>query len=283
MGLDRSTNGARPTQQERQKMENLLEEALDAGFVGPGTVQVRVVTERLGQAFRHIFGGYLDPSFDHRHVRGRNVDQVGQPVAGAPVTSSNASQRGPGYHWTTNPDGVAAFEITRQNETVALPSNPTVQSQIGETRSRGAEASAQIDLARGLKAIASYTYNEVEVVEAGGSQTTNGNRVPDRPDHLAKLWVDYSFQQPALDGLGLGAGLRYTSSSFADAANEARYPSATLVDAAIRYRFDDVTLQLSGRNVFDEVKLYCNGSQATSFCNYGVPRSVVGSLSYRWD
>ncbi|WP_348765923.1 TonB-dependent siderophore receptor [uncultured Salinisphaera sp.] len=186
------------------------------------------------------------------------------------------------------PDGwnasfeLAAFEITRQNETVALPSNPTVQSQIGETRSRGAEASAQIDLARGLKAIASYTYNEVEVVEAGGSQTTNGNRVPDRPDHLAKLWVDYSFQQPALDGLGLGAGLRYTSSSFADAANEARYPSATLVDASVRYSFDDVTLQLSGRNIFDEVKLYCNGSQATSFCDYGVPRTVVGSLTYRW-
>ncbi|MES1950223.1 TonB-dependent siderophore receptor [Salinisphaera sp. S4-8] len=186
------------------------------------------------------------------------------------------------------PDGwnasfeLAAFEITRQNETVALPSNPTIQSQIGETRSRGAEASAQLDLSAGLKAIASYTYNEVEVVEAGGSQTTNGNRVPDRPDHLAKLWLDYSFQQPTLDGLGVGAGLRYTSSSYADAANESRYPSATLVDAAIRYQFDDVTLQLSGRNIFDEVKLYCDGAQATSFCNYGVPRSVVGSLTYRW-
>ena len=47
-----------------------------------------------------------------RKVSVRVVDQVGQPVAGAPVTSSNASQRGPGYHWTTNPDGVAAFEIT---------------------------------------------------------------------------------------------------------------------------------------------------------------------------
>ena len=43
---------------------------------------MRVVTERLGQAFRHIFGGYLGPRFDHRHVRGRNVDQVGQPVRG---------------------------------------------------------------------------------------------------------------------------------------------------------------------------------------------------------
>ena len=47
-----------------------------------------------------------------RKVAVRVVDQVGQPLAGAPVTSFNASRRGPGYHWTTNPDGVATFEIT---------------------------------------------------------------------------------------------------------------------------------------------------------------------------
>ncbi|NRA97176.1 MAG: hypothetical protein HRU14_13300 [Planctomycetes bacterium] len=47
-----------------------------------------------------------------RKVAVQVVDQAGQPVAGAPVTVSSAALRGPGYHWTTNPDGVAAFEIT---------------------------------------------------------------------------------------------------------------------------------------------------------------------------
>ena len=178
---------------------------------------------------------------------------------------------------------LAAFEINRSNELVALPNNPLVQSQIGETRSRGIEASAELDLTAGLSSIASYTYNEVEVIEAGGSQATNGKRLIDRPDHLAKLWLDYDFQQPALAGLGMGAGVRYTSSSFSNADNTSRYPSATLVDAALRYTFDNVRLQVSANNVFDEVKVYCSGSQPSSFCDYGLPRNVLGSITYRWD
>ena len=50
---------------------------------------------------------------------------------------------------------IAAFDISRENELVALPSNPAVQDQIGETRSRGVELGAEIDLTRGLSAIAS--------------------------------------------------------------------------------------------------------------------------------
>lgn len=178
---------------------------------------------------------------------------------------------------------IAAFDISRQNELVALPSNPSVQDQIGETRSRGVELGAELDLTRGLSAIASYTWNEVEVVEAGGAQVTNGKRVVDRPEHIAKLWLDYTFQQPVLDGLGVGAGVRHRGSAFSNADNTARYPSATLVDAAVRYEFDDVRLQLSAKNVLDDVKVYCSGNQPQSFCDYGVGREVLGSITYRWD
>jgi len=158
-----------------------------------------------------------------------------------------------------------------------------VQSQIGETRSRGIEASAEVDFTAGLSSIASYTYNEVEVVEAGGSQASNGKRGVDRPDHLAKLWLDYDFQQPTLAGLGIGAGVRYNISSFSNADNTSRYPSATLVDAAVRYTFDNVRLQVSANNLFDEVKIYCSGSQPSSSCDYGLARNVLGRITYRWD
>lgn len=178
---------------------------------------------------------------------------------------------------------IAAFEINRQNELVSDPLQPTIQTQIGETRSRGIELGAEADLATGLSAIASYTYNEVEVVEAGGDRATNGKRVVDRPDHLAKLWLNYDFQAPTLAGLGVGAGVRYTSSSFANADNTARFPSATLVDAAVRYDFDNVRLQVSANNLLDEVKLYCYGSDPNSLCDFGTSRNVVGSITYRWD
>ena len=88
----------------------------------------------------------------------------------------------------------------------------------------------------------------------------------------------------ALDGLGLGAGVRYTGTSFADTANTFKYPVATLVDAAVRYQLNpQIGLQLSVTNLLDEQPVYCGGQQPTATCDYGVPRELLGTLTYRWQ
>ncbi|MCS3903709.1 iron complex outermembrane receptor protein [Methylohalomonas lacus] len=177
----------------------------------------------------------------------------------------------------------AVFEITRKNELVEDPVNPLRVSQIGETRSRGFEFELLADLTSNLQMIGSYTYQDVEVVEAGGSQATNGNQVTDRPKHLAKLWLDYTVPAGTLAGLGVGGGIRYTGTSYADAANTVKYPAATLVDASLRYDLGSARLQLNATNLFDEQKVYCSGVQPTSTCDYGLPRSVIASVTYRWQ
>ncbi len=71
------------------------------------------------------------------------------------------------------------------------------------------------------------------------------------PD-TASVWIDYTFQTGPLDGLMLGAGVRYIGESYGTFDNEWTWgvnqfsglpsivPDYTLVDAAIRYDFEEV-------------------------------------------
>lgn len=187
------------------------------------------------------------------------------------------------------PDGsaisatAALFNITKQNEVVADPDQPSVQRQLGETRSRGMELGLNSEFTRSLKARASYTYQNVEHVEAGaGSQDIEGNRLPDKPKHLANAWLDYTIQGGDLDGLGLGLGVRYTGTTYADDANEVENPASTKMDAAIRYAWEKAEVQVSATNLLDEQEVYCGGESPSSFCTYGVPRYVKASLKYNF-
>lgn len=219
------------------------------------------------------------PNYGENQFTGETYDpQVGEQL------EAGLRYRPPGSGLSAT---IAVFDITRENEVVqntANPGNPMDQVQIGETESTGGELEVIADLTANLQVIAGYTWQQVEVGEAGGAQATNGKRLANKPEDLANLWLDYTLYSGPLAGLGLGAGVRYTGSSFADGANTLKFPSATLVDAAIRYDLaGNVGLQLAANNLFDEQPIYCSGTAPTSTCDYGVPRQVIGSLTYRWQ
>ncbi|MFA9462145.1 TonB-dependent siderophore receptor [Thiohalorhabdus sp. Cl-TMA] len=174
----------------------------------------------------------------------------------------------------------AVFEITRQNELVTDPNNSTRSIQVGETRSRGVELGLTADLTTSFQAIASYTYQDVEVVEAGAASTEEGKQLPDTPEQLAKLWLDYTFRAGPLEGLGFGGGVRYNGKFYGDAENTFENPAVTKVDASVRYRWRGAEPQLSANNLLDEQKVYCNGTTPTATCSYGMPRYIKGSVTY---
>lgn len=183
----------------------------------------------------------------------------------------------------------AVFDITRENEVVqnpANPGNPNDQVQAGETKSEGFELSVLADLTSNLKATASYTRQEVTLAEAGGIGTNEGNRLTEKPEELARIWLDYTVGEGPLAGFGLGGGVRYQGESFADSANTLEYPASTLVDAALRYQWGpNLRLQLTATNLFDEQPVYCDGSrpgQPDDTCRYGVPREVIAGVRYSW-
>ena len=177
------------------------------------------------------------------------------------------------------------FNIDQENATVYETSSGVNLLRQLDLRSRGFELEATASLDNGLSFIAAYSYNDVEITRL--TPETVGNTLNSSPYHMFSLWADYEFQSGFLDGLGVGAGVRYVGSSFGDNIhtpvldNEAR----TFVDASIRYdfgrvgpAFEGLRLQVNATNLLNEVKQVCT----TGFCYFDEGRKVIASMRYRF-
>lgn len=181
----------------------------------------------------------------------------------------------------------AFFDLTQQNVLTADP-DPThglSQVQTGEVWSRGVQLSATVGLVEGLNLLATYSYldNKVTKSNAGLSGKMPAGVSPE----LASLWADYTFKRGPLTGLNLGAGVRYTSWSWGDAANTFISPGYTLADFAIHYDLGEAIpaakgarLSLNVNNVFDTT--YVAGCSTSTTCYYGFRRNILATLGYRW-
>ena len=188
----------------------------------------------------------------------------------------------------------SVFQITQQNVLTTDPVNVGYSVQDGEVRSRGIELEAKANITANLDIIASYTYLDAVVTQANPNEagiSKVGTAPSGVPHNSAALWAYYTFHEGALDGLGIGAGLRYVGSSWA-VMNESNggqiaIPGYTLVDASLRYdlgKLDEqlrgATFSLSGTNLFD-TEYYTAGFYSNSVI-YGTRRTVYASLNYRW-
>ncbi len=101
------------------------------------------------------------------------------------------------------------------------------------------------------------------------------------PRELASLWTDYTFREGVLSGFGLGGGVRYVGSSFANTANTLPVPAVVLGDLAIHYEWgDNWRAAVNFINVADTIYVVtCSSSDS---CIYGDRRRITGSLSYKW-
>jgi iron complex outermembrane receptor protein len=173
----------------------------------------------------------------------------------------------------------ALFDLTRKNY-VNYDSATFSYVQTGEANSRGVELGATASLADGLDLVGSFTTFDIEITE--GAAIEIGKDPLQTPETLASLWADYTFQGGALKGFGLGGGVRYIGSSYADAGNTIKVPDATVFDAATHYEFDHMTFALNVKNLLD--KEYAAGCfvRTTTLCTYGATRSILGSVKVRW-
>lgn len=168
----------------------------------------------------------------------------------------------------------ALFDLTKTNATVYTANGA---EPIGRTNSRGFEIEAKISLAQGLDFTGSYTYADVEV-EVGASAAQRGKRPMLVPAHTASGWLNYTFQDGALKGLGLGAGVRYVGQTYGDALNTVKVAPWTVVDAGASYKWRNATFALNAANLFDR-KYFTTCEDATA-CYQGQRRTVIGRMSF---
>ncbi|MGP9812885.1 TonB-dependent siderophore receptor [Rhodopseudomonas sp. NSM] len=198
---------------------------------------------------------------------------------------------------------IAGYELTQRNVQTADP-NPThvgcsgvatarCSIQTGAVQTRGVEVEVKASLDFGLDLIGSYTYQDMKITETN-TATELGKRPVQVPEHLAALWGLYHFKHVSsgpLGGLSLGAGVRYVGESFGDSINTLVVPSYTVTDAALHYDLEYLSPSLKGTrfsinasNLFDKVYVASCGV-GTSFdagCYYGLRRTVLATLRYRW-
>jgi iron complex outermembrane receptor protein len=183
---------------------------------------------------------------------------------------------------------LSAYKLRQQNVLVPAPVGAT-QEQAGEVEIKGFEAEAKLSLDGGWDIVASYTYADAEITKSSDNPASDfaGNSFPVTPKHQAATFVNYTFQSEPLAGLSLGGGVRYFGKHFGNQANTLKIPSYTLFDAAVRYDFGRKYPSLAGfeasvtaANLFD--KIYVSTCSDLNNCYYGNPRTIIGTLAYRW-
>ncbi|MDQ1081780.1 TonB-dependent siderophore receptor [Pseudoroseomonas cervicalis] len=204
------------------------------------------------------------------------------PARGAtPYRPSTGTQYELGVKWQ-RPEGesyvtLAGFRLEQRNATVADADNPGYSLQAGGLRSQGLELEAVAKLDEGLRLAAAYTYQDVEVTRHSDAALL-GKRPILVPQRMASLWAEYAVSEGVLEGLGLGAGLRFRGRSYADPQNSRRNDAATLFDAALHYDIDRYRLSLTATNLAGTAVASCQNA----ICYWGEGRTVLAALRYAW-
>ena len=229
------------------------------------------LTGRAGLSY--VFDNGIAPYISYA----TSFEPVPVPATGGPLQPTTGEQVEVGIKY--QPQGwngyftVAAYDLKQKNVLTTIGGVPV---QIGEVDVKGIELEGVTSLTDGLDLRAAYTYMQAEIV--GG--VDDGKRPDNVPEHTASLWLDYTFpEDTALEGFGLGGGIRYVGQRYGDTKNTLDLDAVTLFDAAVHYKKDNVTASLNVKNLAD--KDYVASCSAFG-CTYGDGRTVMGKLTFQW-
>ncbi|MCO5731245.1 TonB-dependent siderophore receptor [Rhizobium sp. SSA_523] len=220
-----------------------------------------------------------------------SIAQSFQPQAGSVTVTGNPLQPNEAVQYEAGlryqPEGsnlllsAAVYDLTQTNLTTTDALGNV--SQFGEVRSRGVELEARAEFDN-LGLIAAYSYTDARITESALASEI-GQQIPLVPRNAVSLWADYKLDDLGLEGVKLGAGMRYTgSTNIFNGKTDA--PSYLLVDAMASIDLGKLTQDLEGaefkvnaRNLFDKKFYTCTYSDG---CRYGEPLTVTATLSYKW-
>ncbi|MCT4705160.1 ferrichrome porin FhuA [Enterobacteriaceae bacterium H11S18] len=182
----------------------------------------------------------------------------------------------------------AVYQLTKDNNLMADPSDNAFSVQGGKIRSRGFELEAKAAVNANINVTAAYSFTDAKYTD---DTLYEGKRPAEVPRNMASLWADYTFHETALSGLTFGAGARYvgSTSSFyttGPQTNEAfNVGSYTVADAMVKYDLARVGLPGSSvgvnvNNLFD--REYVSSCYRDYACYWGAERQVVATATFRF-
>ncbi len=217
-------------------------------------------------------------------------------AAGNPLPPTDGTQWEAGLKYqppgSENLYTASVFRIDQENLATKLPQENFYRA-IGAVRSQGVELEAHMQLTDNLKLLGSYTFTDLKYSKSMISTLSTadnvienkGNSPTQAPRQMASLWADYKFDSSVLDGLRVGAGVRYVGYSWADAENTTKVPAYTLYDASVGYDLGKIglkglDLRVNANNLTNEK--YVATCASLNFCYVGEERNVAATLSYKF-
>ncbi|WP_454856414.1 TonB-dependent siderophore receptor [Rhizobium binxianense] len=248
-----------------------------------------VVTDQNNDAFTGRAG--LVYLFDNGIAPYVSIAQSFEPQIGLDNNTGEALKPNEGLQYEAGiryqPEGsnlllsAAVYELTQKNLTTTDAFGLTYQ--YGKVRSRGVELEARAEFGN-LGLIAAYSYTDARITESALPEEID-EQISLVPKNAFALWADYKLDDLGMEGVTVGAGVRYTGkTNLIDSDKDV--PSYVLVDAmasfdlgAMNKEFEGTTLKLNARNLFDKKFYTCVYSDG---CRYGEPLTVTATLSYKW-
>ena len=241
-----------------------------AALEGMGCKRKRVEDARFTQGK----GNYVD---DLKLPGMLHGDFVRSPHAHARVKSINSEE-------ALKVPGVLAVITAETLKTVNLAWMPTlagdVQMVLADGKVLFQNQEVAFVFANDVTVTASYSHSEAEVTRSN-IEWEVGRRLNDTPQDLASIWLAKGFQ--VADDMTLRAGLggRYVGSTVsAGPTTSIRSPGNTLADAMLELQLPSWAFSLNITNLFD--KEYFGPCRYFGDCFTGNPRSVLGTVSYRF-
>ena len=238
------------------------------------------------------FAPYVSYSESYQPVvAGAFFDGVGIPTAPKPTTGK---QYEGGLRWQS-PDTktlvTASIYRIDQKNTVTDGGSDTFK-QLGATRSEGFELEAKTEI-DSWRLSASYAYTHARTVEDEDASLI-GQQVSLVPWNQASAWAIYDFTKLGVPGLNIGAGVKYFGktniSEFRNPITGERFgnvPGYVTVDAVAKLDLGKLNpamqgfqAQINAKNLLDKKTYSCTSGFAG--CNYGQPRTVLATVSYKW-
>lgn len=170
---------------------------------------------------------------------------------------------------------VSYYNLKEENSLRVDPNNPLDSIQSGSIKSEGIEFQANHNT-RDLSVTAAFSYATSRVSD----QDYQRDLVP---KYLASIFGTKTIELGNEVNLRLGGGVRYhgkMTSRHPTTGFLVETPSYTLVDAMAALDYRNWTFQLNAINLFDE--LYYPGCSYFGSCANGEPRTVQGTLTYRF-
>ena len=173
---------------------------------------------------------------------------------------------------------ISFYKIQQNNilQNAGSEGNPELLEQIGQQTAKGIEVDINGAVLSNLSVSANFAISRAEVTK-DEDESKIGMLNPNAPKAQGSIWAKYTFLNPELKGLGIGAGVNYTGKrNTLNAVLE--LPEYTVFTAALYYNIDKFKISGNLNNVFN--KTHWVGGYDFNRLYPGAPRNFLIGIGY---